>query len=245
VEHYLENLQMSKRSRYNHRGVIGTFLNFAREKGYLPATFNGLKRAPRRTRFIRQIRVFTPADMATLLNAAKPELVSALAITAFAGVRAEEVKRLDWRQVKLEKGYIEISAAIAKNKIRRFAPITPNLAAWLASLHQQHGVVCRYKNLSNQYLKLAGNMGVKWLRNGLRHSFVSYRFAAIGNVYQVSNESGHTVKELQTDYLEIVEKELAAQWFSIAPAKTPGKPSNPASEGSTENSASGNGRSPL
>ena len=90
VEHYLENLQMSKRSRYNYRGNVGTFLNFAREKGYLPATFTGLKRAQRRTRFIRQIRVFTPADMATLLNAAKPELVSALAITAFAGVRARK-----------------------------------------------------------------------------------------------------------------------------------------------------------
>jgi hypothetical protein len=50
---------------------------------------------------------------------------------------------------------------------------------------------------------------------------------------------------LQTDYLEIVEKELAAQWFSIAPSKAPGKPSNPASEGSMENSDSGNGTSPL
>jgi hypothetical protein len=95
---------MSKRLRYKYHGNVGTFLHFARDQGNLPATFTGLKRAPLRIRFIRQMRVFSPADMATLSNDAKLELVSDLAIIAIASVRVDDVRRLDWRQVKLEKG---------------------------------------------------------------------------------------------------------------------------------------------
>jgi hypothetical protein len=44
----------------------------------------------------KEVLVFTPEEITTLLNGAKRELVPALAIGAFAGVRSEELKRLDW-----------------------------------------------------------------------------------------------------------------------------------------------------
>lgn len=68
-------------------------------------------------------------------------------------------------------------------------------------------------------MKLAGKVDVKWKHNALRHSFVSYRVADIGNIPQVAMESGHTVRELQTDYLEVVDKDAARQWFAIKPTK--------------------------
>jgi integrase len=133
------------------------------------------------------------------------------------GVRAEEVKRLDCSEIKLAKGYIEVPASKAKNKTRRLVPILPNLRAWLQIHLPKKGPVCAFKNLSNQYLKLAAKVGVKWRRNGLRHSYVSYRVADVANIPQVAMESGHTVKMLQTDYLEVVDKEAAVKWFSIYP----------------------------
>jgi integrase/recombinase XerD len=96
-------------------------------------------------------------------------------VTAFAGIRAEEVKRLDWKHVKLGKGHIEIPASISKTKLRRLAPIVANLRAWLAPHRQAQGPVCPFINLSNQDLKLAPKAGAAWKRNALRHSFVSYR----------------------------------------------------------------------
>ncbi len=140
-----------------------------------------------------------------------------MAITAFAGVRAEEIKRLDWTNVKLEKGHIEVPARVSKTKMRRLVPVTDNLRAWLSGQRQPQGPLCPYRNLSNEYLKLAAKAEMKWKRNGLRHSFVSYRVADIANIPQVACESGHTVKELQTDYLEVVDKDAARKWFAILP----------------------------
>ena len=97
--------------------------------------------------------IFTPTEMATLLAAAKPALIPPVAITAFSGVRAAEVKRLEWKHVKLAKGYIEIPARLSKTGIRRHAPVTDNLRAWLTPHVKLQGPVCAFKNLSNQYEK--------------------------------------------------------------------------------------------
>lgn len=45
-----------------------------------------------------------------------------MAIGAFAGVRHEEIQRLDWQDIKLKAGIIEIRAAKAKTASRRTIP---------------------------------------------------------------------------------------------------------------------------
>ena len=217
IDRYLARLKVSKRTRYNHRGTIGTLMNYAKEQDYLSPDFQSMKKVGKRPKWAVKVVVFTPEEMAKLLGGASPQQALPLAITAFAGVRAEEVKRLDCSEFKLAKGHIEVPASKAKNKIRRLVPILPNLRAWLQLHLPKKGPVCAFKNLSNQYLKLAAKVGVKWRRNGLRHSYVSYRVADVSNIPQVALESGHTVKMLQTDYLEVVDKETAVKWFSIQP----------------------------
>jgi integrase len=218
IDRYLDALSVAKRTRYNYRGNIGTLMNYAKERGYLSHDFPGLLKVGKRKKFPRKVQVFTPEEMGKLLHGAKPDVALPLAITAFAGVRAEEVKKLERRHFNLVKGYIAVPADIAKNKTRRLVPIVPNLRLWLERLLPEDGLVCVYKNLSNQYLKAASKLGVTWRRNGLRHSFVSYRTADVENIPQVAMESGHTVKELQTDYLEVVDKDAAKLWFSLCPA---------------------------
>jgi integrase len=46
-------------------------------------------------------------------------------------VRDAELKRLDWSEVNLTSGHIEVKAAKAKSARRRIVPILPDLAAWL------------------------------------------------------------------------------------------------------------------
>lgn len=217
IDAYLNNIPVGLRTRYNYRATIGTLMNFARERGYLPLDFQGLLRNGKKRKFARDVVVFSPQEMSTLLAGAKAALVPPLAITAFSGVRAAEVKRLDWKHVKLTRGYIEIPSALSKTGIRRLTPIPDNLRAWLTPHAQPSGPVCAYKNLSNQYEKLASKVRVEWKRNALRHSFVSYRVADMDNIPQVAMESGHTVRELQTDYLRVVDKEAAKTWFALMP----------------------------
>jgi integrase len=217
IDKYVDSLPVRKRTRYNHRGTIGTLVNWAKEKGYLPSDYPSLKKLGKRARFALKVLVFSPDEMSKLLLGASTEQAVPLALTSFAGVRAEEVKRLAWTHINLAKGRVEVPGPKAKTGIRRLVPIHDNLRAWLERCPCKEGPVCAFSNLANQYLKLAAKVGVKWQRNALRHGYVSYRVAEIMDLGKVAIEAGHTVGQLQTDYLEVVDGEAAKSWFSIFP----------------------------
>ena len=217
IEAHLNSLNGTPRTIHNHRTTIGTMLNFAVDQGYLPAGHPILGRATRCFKGQTKPEVFTPAEMEKLLKAAKPELVPALAIAGFAGVRAAEIKRLKWEDFKFDRGFIEISAAISKLKIRRRVPITDNLRQWLLPYAKPSGKVVNYANLGNAWLKLAKHAEIKWKRNGLRHSFISYRVAQSKDVPQVALEAGNSARIIFTNYLEFVDKTEADAWFAIVP----------------------------
>ena len=217
IEAHLTSLKVTPRTIHNHRTTIGTMLNFAVDQGYLPTGHPLLGRASRCFKGQTKPEVFTPAEMEKLLKAAKPELVPALAIAGFAGVRAAEIKRLQWEDVKFDRGFIEISAAISKLKIRRRAPLTENLRQWLLPYAKASGKLSSYVNLGNAYLLLAKHAEIKWKRNGLRHSFISYRVAESKDVPQVALEAGNSARIIFTNYLEFVDESDAKKWFAITP----------------------------
>ena len=74
--------------------------------------------------------IFTVDELSTLLEKATG-VVPMIAIGAFAGLREAEIQRLDWNEIDLIRGHIEVTAAKAKSARRRIVPIQPNLAAWL------------------------------------------------------------------------------------------------------------------
>src|SRR6516164_2499865 len=88
--------------------------------------------------------IFTAQELRSLLEEATrvaPDVVPMLTIGVFAGVRDAEIKRLDWHEIDLARGHIEIKAAKAKSARRRIVPIQPNLAAWLRPYNGMSGRV--------------------------------------------------------------------------------------------------------
>ena len=70
----------------------------------------------------RPPEIFTVDELRALLEAAQrtqPSVVPMLAIGAFAGLRDAEIKRLDWNEVDLSRGHIEVKVAKAKSARRR------------------------------------------------------------------------------------------------------------------------------
>jgi hypothetical protein len=53
------------------------------------------------------------------------------------------------------------------------------------------GPVTPFANLALQFAKIAKLAGVKWRKNGLRHSYISYRVAQTRNVAMVALEAGN------------------------------------------------------
>ena len=57
----------------------------------------------------------------------------------------------------------------------------------------------------------------RWKRNGLRHSFCSYRLAVLKNAHEVSLEAGNSPNMIFKHYRELVGPEDAQAWFSTSP----------------------------
>ncbi len=58
---------------------------------------------------------------------------------------------------------------------------------------------------------------VKWKRNGLRHSFGSYRLETTKNAGQVALEMGNSAAIVLKHYFDIVEASAAREYWSITP----------------------------
>ena len=141
-----------------------------------------------------------------------------LAIGAFAGLRESEIKRLDWHEVNLRRGYIEVKAEKAKTAKRRIVRIQPNLAQWLAPYAAFAGSVVPVnarKKLDAVRQEARLN---HWSKNGLRHSFASYRYAATNDAAAVAAELGlSTTEMLFNTYRELVLPEEAERYWKIGP----------------------------
>jgi integrase len=170
--------------------------------------------------------IFAVDELRVLLETAQnqsPDVLPMLAIGAFAGLRDAEIKRLDWSEVDLARGHIEIKAAKAKSARRRLVPIQPNLAAWLQPHSGTFGQVVpsAARGKLEQVRKAAGLK--HWPKNGLRHSFASYRLAAIHDAPRVASELGHTSPQmLYSTYREVVRTEEAERYWKISPAEESG-----------------------
>ena len=56
-----------------------------------------------------------------------------------------------------------------------------------------------------------------WKHNALRHSFISYRLAAIQNIPQVAMEAGNSPQMILKHYRELVRPKAANEWFGTTP----------------------------
>ena len=66
--------------------------------------------------------------------------------------------------------------------------------------------------------KAAGNkIPFKWKRNGLRHSFCSYRLAVTSDAAKTALEAGNSPAMVFRHCRELVTDQEAAEWFAVMP----------------------------
>jgi integrase len=165
--------------------------------------------------------IFAVDELAALLNAATktaPGIVPMLAIAAFAGIRDAEIKRLDWSEVDQKRGHIEVKSSKAKSARRRIVEMQSNLREWLQPYAGMTGPVVPVNSRKKLDLVRTAARLTRWPKNGLRHSFASYRLAAIHDAPRVAGELGHTSPQmLYSTYRELVLPEEAARYWKLVP----------------------------
>ncbi|HAB17278.1 MAG TPA: site-specific integrase [Verrucomicrobiota bacterium] len=212
--------EWSGRNRFNSLRLVRTLLKWAQKRGHLPPGPLPTDQLDIAHRDTDAPEIFTPDELRKLLDAARPDLVPCLALGAFAGLRSAEIERLDWSEINFERGHVEITAAKAKTASRRLVPMLPALKIWLEPHRKLKGPVCPVASLARPLSVLTRTSGVKWRVNGLRHSFVSYRVAALQDAARVSLEAGNSPAMIFAHYRELVTPEAAVAWFNVLPRST-------------------------
>lgn len=219
VQNWLDGLKLSPQSIRNFRTILHLFFQFCVARGYcVDNVVAGVERVKVNG---RDVEVFTPDEIGKLLKAASPSFVPALAIGAFAGLRSAEIERLEWSAIHLAERFIVVGAAQAKTASRRIVPIADNLAAWLEPSAKQQGKVWRgtIGTLHNTQRETAADAGLKWKKNGLRHSFASYSFALSNDAGRIAGYMGNSAQVVHRSYRELVSPRAAQQWFAVAPVR--------------------------
>jgi integrase len=223
LQAWFDGMDAAPRTVRNFRNHASTLFKFAESRGYIARGENPVTATERiKSKTASAIEIYSPKEIRRLLDAAPEDFQPIVAIQAFAGLRSAEVMRLQWQDVKLKRGHIEITAGNAKTASRRIVPILPNLAEWLKPHAKKTGLLFPADNgtaFNNKQNETSVAAKVKWKANGLRHSFISYRVADIQNVAQVALEAGNSPGMIFGHYRELVTAEDAKLWFTISPTQ--------------------------
>ncbi|WP_395719405.1 tyrosine recombinase XerC [Prosthecobacter sp.] len=217
VDAWIFGLKNAPQSKDKHRRLLHNFFGYCAGRGYTDE--NPVARAAKVKVIRRPPGILTPADTAALLAVSPAEIVPALAIGFFAGLRTAEIERLDWSEINLKRGFIEVTAEDAKSSQRRLVEITPNLRAWLEPHARLSGPVrlteMRHRDRFNLARKVAD---VAWPANACRHSFASYHLALHQDAAKTALQLGHTnTAVLFQHYRELTTPEDAKTFFAITP----------------------------
>ena len=218
VNAYLRGLDASPASRNIYRRKIVTLFNYARRVGYLPDKTTAATKSAKAKVHGREIEIYSAQEMSRLLEHSSNNLRPFIVLCGFCGLRPAEAMRLDWKEIDFERRTILVSAGKSKTQSRRFAPLPENAVTWLRPLAKPAGKVVTVVMIINALRRLGGRSSVKMKRNGLRHSFCSYRLALTQNANQTALEAGHTADILFKHYRQLCTEARRRAGFRLHPS---------------------------
>lgn len=139
LDEWLASLSVAPGTRNTFRRDLRTFFSFCEKRGYCAG--NEAKKTERARDVDKPAGILTVAQTGALLGACGDDTLPVVAVSHFAGLRSAEVQKLDWSEIDLDGGHVEVTAAKSKTARRRLVPISENLAALLRRLAQTAGPV--------------------------------------------------------------------------------------------------------
>jgi integrase len=191
---------------------------WARKNRALTAELHDIETiSPKRIR--QTVETYSPAEMVAILAKVEDEWLPAVALGAFAGCRPEEVAPdpkagklgMVWGDIDLRRGKVIIRAEVSKTRHKRFIPINPALLSFLGDLGPASDPIAPLKKLSNQSRRWTD----RWIRDGLRHSYASYRLAETQDLAALALEMGNSPGIIRRHYDSCRFPEESAEWFAI------------------------------
>ncbi|MFN0069670.1 MAG: tyrosine recombinase XerC [Limisphaerales bacterium] len=223
LREWFEQQQLGPRSWNNLRNSLVTFFMFAIRRGWLPRDWHEFEAVEVRRVRGGAITTYTADELSRLLAAAPPKLLPVVAVQAFTGARGEEARRLDWQNIRLADGLVELAADKTKTRSRRLVPVLDALRAWLGDLQPVDGHAPLWNDSRPYYFEAMRNLaqaaGVTLRPNALRHTWISARVAVVKNVNEVALEAGNSPQIIFANYRELMTPAQAEAWFGVMPSR--------------------------
>ena len=210
---------IASKSRNDRRAAVKMFLSWAVRKDYLAVNHrlfeaDGMARENVET---AETDFYRPKELKALLENADKELLPVIALGGLAGLRVEEIMRLEWEDIWRVDGHIELSTKQAKTRQRRLVDICPALAKLLTTFTKATGAIwSKTKNTYNlEFPALRKKLEIPSRRNGLRHAFCTYHFALHTNENLTAAQAGNSPAIIHAHYKGLATKADAEKWFAV------------------------------
>jgi|LSQX01.2.fsa_nt_gb integrase len=147
----------------------------------------------------RPPEIWDAETVGRLLHAAEvvsPEIVGALAVMAFAGVRPNEALRLKWEHIRLDgdKPLIALLGDVTKTRSTRHVAVSRNLLEWLTRYRRESGLLvatpARMRLGRERAMREAGIAA--WPKDVLRHTAATMLHGLTHDAAYTSAQLGHT-----------------------------------------------------
>ena len=232
IEAWLEGLCVGPVTFNTYRTLLHSLFGFAAQKKF--CVENPVKAVDSMTVKADEVGILSPDQLKGLLEVSEKDVRATVAIGAFAGIRPEEIARLTWDEISLERGIITVAGAKSKTAQHRYVKILPCLEAWLRPLIDSGSI--QKDNFRRRYdearrlagFALRGNRRcrrpdkdeglVLWPHDALRHSYASYHLAKFQNAPALALELGHQSNALIfSNYRRRVSELEANEYFNLQP----------------------------
>ncbi len=143
-------------------------------------------------------------------------LVRPFSLLYFAGIRPDELKRMNGREaqlVNMKTRTITIPANISKTKLERQVAISDNLAAWLKAFPGDL-IPTNFEALNKKVRK-----HFELSHDEARHSFISYHVALHRSIGDASLQAGNSESIVKRHYLNTHTRDEGGEFFRIIPGK--------------------------
>jgi integrase len=221
VDEWLRALEVGPTTRNNFRRVLIVAFNFARDRGYCVA--NPAKEASEAKEIKAAAGILTVEQASDLLTHSDGEILPAVALGLFAGIRPEsEGLQLNWSHIDFEDKTVDVEPDKTKvDSSARYVDMPDNLVAWLLPHRKHKGRV--FPSLERYYALLREareKAKIKvWPHDALRHSYGSYHYGAHRNAALTQGQMGHTNAQIFfRHYRKPMKKALADKYWRLMPS---------------------------
>ena len=183
------------------------------------------------TLFPDEVKIYEPEDVERLLRLCEekfPSLLGYYCLTIFGGLRPSEAQRMEWKDLSFDTKQVSVNKW-GKVGARKFTlKSTDTLWVWLAHIKAKNpdkplNPLKGHAKLQRKCREAFCEAGetreaVKWVQDGLRHSFGTYYYNLTRNILETVFVMGNSEKIARKHYLQAVTEENTKKYWALRPA---------------------------